>query len=341
MNHIIRVSERAERHIRKLCELSHHPRGRAVSSRCAGLVLISAVAAFLTQTPPALAQIAARYPRDKNIASDPAVIFADDFESYTNASQLATKWSKVAHVEHMRIATETGNRFAGAKGLEMSLPISSREVSASLQIKDVNTDTLFVRVYEKWATNYHVAQSNHNGIQISGGTPAGPGIAAPANGTGFFTFLLQNILSGRPGGMTDPGYDEIYAYWPKQRSDFGDHWFPDGWVVPGGEGDWLLYPARYDDFRAKPNHLPQRNRWYCYELMVRANTPWLSDGEVKWWVDGKLTADFPDLKIRSIPTLKIDMAKIVLGANRTTQVVKKWYDNVVIAKHYIGPMVSP
>src|SRR5205823_14956336 len=192
MNHIIHVSKRSERHIRKLCELSHHPRGRAVSSRCAGLVLVSAVVAFLTQTP-ALAQIAARYPRDKNIASDPAVIFADDFESYTNASQLATKWSKVAHVEHMRIATETANRFSGAKAVEMSLPISSKEVSASLE-KTVDTDTLFVRVYEKWATNYYVTGSNHNGIQISGGTSPGPCTPAPANGTGFFTFLLQNDL---------------------------------------------------------------------------------------------------------------------------------------------------
>ena len=89
-----------------------------------------------------------------------------------------------------------------------------------------------------------------------------------------------------------------------------------------------------------PNHLPQRNRWDCYELMVRANTPSLNDGEVKWWVDGKLTADFPDLKIRSIAGLQIDMTKILLDANRTTEVTKKWYDNVVIAKHYIGPMVS-
>src|SRR5882762_1806267 len=101
MNYLIHVSERSDRHIRKLCELSHDPGGGAVSSRCAGLVLFSAVVAFLTQTP-ALGQIAARYPRDKNIASDPAVIFADDFESYTNASQLATRWSKVGHVEHMR-----------------------------------------------------------------------------------------------------------------------------------------------------------------------------------------------------------------------------------------------
>ena len=118
--------------------------------------------------------------------------------SDTNASQLATKWSKVAHVEHMRIATEPGNRFAGAKGLEMSLPISSREVSAALQ-KNVDTDTLFVRVYQKWASNYQVTGSNHNGIHISGGTLPGPGTPAPANGRGFFIFLLQNILSARPG----------------------------------------------------------------------------------------------------------------------------------------------
>jgi len=240
----------------------------------------------------------------------------------------------------MRIATEPGNRFSGVKALEMSLPISSREVGASLQKKNVNTDTLFVRVYQKWAPNYHVTGSNHNGIRIAGGTSPGPCTRAPANGTGFFIFILQNNLQGRQG-ETDPGYDHIYAYWPKQRSGCGDHWFPDGWVVPGGKGDWLLYPARYDDFRAMPNHLPQRNRWYCYEMMVRANTPWLNDGEVKWWVDGKLTADFLNLKIRSISTLQIDTAMLVLGANRTTQVVKKWYDNVVIAKHYIGPMVSP
>src|SRR4030095_15399805 len=32
--------------------------------------------------------IASRYPGDKNIASNPAVIFADDFESYTSVDQI-------------------------------------------------------------------------------------------------------------------------------------------------------------------------------------------------------------------------------------------------------------
>src|SRR5882762_10645752 len=123
MNYLIHVSERSDRHIRKSCELSRDPGGGAVSPRCAGLVLFSAVVAFLTQTP-ALGQIAARYPRDKNIASDPAVIFADDFESYGSPSQLTTKWDAAYQLPNMRIATEPWNFFSGKKALEFSLPIT-------------------------------------------------------------------------------------------------------------------------------------------------------------------------------------------------------------------------
>ena len=77
--------------------------------------------------------IAARYPGDKNIASDPAVIFADDFESYTSPSEISNKWDNVYHLQNIRIATEPGNFFAGSKSLEFSLPISTAEVSNSLK----------------------------------------------------------------------------------------------------------------------------------------------------------------------------------------------------------------
>jgi hypothetical protein len=89
-----------------------------------------------------------------------------------------------------------------------------------------------------------------------------------------------------------------------------------------------------------PNFLPQRNRWYCYELMVRVNAPGQNDGEVKYWIDGKLISDFPNLNVRSISTLKIDEAHIGLHAQHSERVNKKWYDNVVIATQYIGPMAS-
>ena len=292
-----------------------------------------------TPTPSASGGIASRYPGDRGIGYDPDVILADDFESYTNVSQLTLNWSKVAHPEHVRIATETGTHFAGAKGLEMSIPISAKELGCAL-IKEVKGDVYFMRMYEKWVSNYYDSGSNHNGICFSGGTTAPPGTPAPANGTGFFLFLLQNVLSGRPGEAA-PGYDHVYAYWPKQCSGYGDHWYPDGSVVPCGQGLWLRYPAQYPAFRPMPNHLPERNRWYCYEFMIRANTPGKNDGELKWWVDGKLTADFPNLNMRSISTLQVDEARIVFGANNTTQAIKKWHDNIVIARKYIGPMASP
>ena len=97
-------------------------------------VSFSAAIAFLTAGVTAtLADfgIAARY--HKNIASDPAVIFADDFESYTSPSQLTTKWDGAYQLPNIRIATEAGNFFAGSKSLEFSLPISTAEVSNSLK----------------------------------------------------------------------------------------------------------------------------------------------------------------------------------------------------------------
>src|SRR5207247_270127 len=119
----------------------------------------------------------------------------------------------------------------------------------------------------------------------------GPGIKPAADGTGFFNFLLQNDKEGRPG-ETAPGYTHIYAYWPEQRSNFVDHWYPDGSVLPysstiGNKGEWLAYPAQYPDFHAMPNELPLMGKWYCHEMMVKANTPGKNDGEVKVWVDGK------------------------------------------------------
>ena len=72
----------------------------------------------------------------------------------------------------------------------------------------------------------------------------------------------------------------------------------------------------------------------------KSNTPGQRDGQVKYWIDGKLISDFPNLNIRSISTLKMDEAHIGLHAIHSERVNKKWYDNVVIATQYVGPMAS-
>jgi len=75
--------------------------------------------------------------------------------------------------------------------------------------------------------------------------------------------------------------------------------------------------------------------------MVKANTPGQRDGRIAFWVDGVLAADFPNMRLRDTTDLKIDRVDISLHGNGGILATsKKWYDNVVVAKSYIGPMSS-
>jgi len=299
---------------------------------------------FLIASASAQVGIASHYPGDRGINYDPEVLFFDDFESYTSPSQLTTKWTKAYKTENLRIATEAADVYSGAKALEFKLPISGMEVAnACKKAISPKQNTLFIRAYMKFDPGFHVVGSSHTGLTLSANYP-GPGNGTPRDGTGWFLFLLQNNLQGPLSGGIPPGNAHLYVYWPKQRGAFGDHWYPDGRVVPwetgiGNKGDWVAYPMQYPHFQPYPNNvMPPRDKWFCYELMVHANTPGQKDGEVKCWYNGRLVADFPDLSIRSIPTLEIDQASIGLHAQHSERINKKWYDNVVIAKKYIGPM---
>jgi hypothetical protein len=73
--------------------------------------------------------------------------------------------------------------------------------------------------------------------------------------------------------------------------------------------------------------------------MVKANTLGQRDGRIAMWLDGKLIADFPNLRLRETTALKIDKFTIGLHIkSNTLGVARKWYDNVVAATSYIGPM---
>jgi hypothetical protein len=276
--------------------------------------------------------IAARYPGDVNIQNDPNVVFTDNFESYTSTSQLTTKWTTYFHPAYTRIATEAGTFYDGHKALEFELPQSNSEISNSIK-KTIypNQDVLFGRMYTKFDSTYDIPGSNHNGLLFSSHY-TGPGKIP--NGTDFYLALMENCEIP-PGTAPAPGWTHLYVYHPEQRSQWGDLWFPTGLVSPGGTpGNFGPY------FVSRPNFTPQRNRWYCYEVMVKLNTPGQRDGRAAMWIDGQLIADFPNLRFRDISTLKTDNFQMMFHAINTPQLTKKWYDSVVVAQSYIGPMVS-
>lgn len=277
--------------------------------------------------------IAALYPGDANIQSHPDVLFADGFEAYTSAAQLTSQYNSYYQSGNTRIATEPANVFAGSRALEFTLQQVSSEV-ANAVIKKISPtqDVLFVRVYTKFDSGFDVTSPGHNGIRISA-RYAGPGIVP--NGTDFFLFSLENSIYY---GEQEPGYTHIYCYHPEQRQQYGDSWYSDGKILPYDSvpGDFGSY------FVARQNIIPERNRWYSYELMVKANTPGQRDGRVAVWVDGNLVADFQNVRVRDIADLKIDEIQLELHAQASAlRSNKKWYDNLVVSRSYIGPMVAP
>jgi Fibronectin type III domain len=275
--------------------------------------------------------IAAAYPGDVNIRSHPAVIFADDFESYSSVSQLTNNWSQLYHSQHTRIATEPANVFSGTRSLEFRVPRQSGEVSNEA-VKNLSPaeDTIYIRVYTKFEDGYSAFGSSHNGLSIRAQYCCA---GVPANGTNKFQVGLEN--SHADSSEPNPGYTKLYIYHPEQRSQWGDFWYPDGTVLPNSSSPGNFGP----DFIPRPNFTPALNRWYSYELMVKANTPGQRDGRVAVWIDGNLVADHPNVRLRDVSSLKIDKAVLSLhiGSNTIRQNLK-WYDNVVIARSYIGPM---
>jgi hypothetical protein len=283
--------------------------------------------------------IAARHRGDVGIATDPAVVFADDFEGYAQGSDLNKRWDAVYQNQYVAITTVTANVYRGAKALEFTIPQRDAELSdATDKVLAQEQDILFLRYYSKFQPPYDVVGSSHNGSSISAhyfiNGQATPGV--PANGTNKFLANLENWRG--EAATASPGYLNIYLYHPDQRSQYGDHFFPTGAVLPNSSLPYAFGPG----FVKRPDILPALDRWYCYEYMLKANTPGQRDGRIAFWLDGKLAADFPGLRLRDVATLKIDRFGLSfhIGSNPKGE-SKKWYDNVVAATSYVGPVVAP
>ncbi len=283
--------------------------------------------------------IAANYPGDHSISNDPSVILADDFESYTSKDQLAKIWNHV--FGRTKLTTDPEGVCHGKQAIEFS--VAEKKVMGSFVARFLldpaeQQDVVFLRYYSKFDAAYNVMGSAHNGGGISsrmfdkntGRSRAG----TRANGKNLFHVTLDH---GRLKELKvdNPGFLGIYIYHPGQRHQWGDGFFPNGEVIPFSykKGDFGPH------FVPRPKIVTPLGTWHCHEVMLKANTPGKKDGRTAAWVDGKLVMDFPNLRLRDIPELKIDHLQIGLfvgpGQHPAT---RKWYDNVVAARTYIGPL---
>lgn len=301
------------------------------------LAFALALTVTLAQSPEHLpdgAGLAAAYPGDAGIANDPSVIFSDDFESYGNASELAAQWTSVFQTSNTRIVTAADGVFHGKRALEFTVPPTTTEVSNSVS-KNIpqERDVLFLRYYAKYSESFDVLGSSHNGGVISASYCC-PG----QRSNGFNKFLVSYEASRFAAAKANPGELNAYVYHPDMRDMYGDHFHPSGRITPYSRNPPFSFGP---EFVARPDTTPVLGRWHAYELMVKANTPGSRDGRIALWLDGALIADFPNLRLRDTRELGIDRLALNMHVNATIRApLRRWYDNVVAATSYVGPMAA-
>jgi hypothetical protein len=120
---------------------------------------------------------------------------------------------------------------------------------------------------------------------------------------------------------------------------WGEQFFPSGDRLPRGARGRAKFGPHFVE---RPHFVPERDRWYCYELMVQANAPGVRDGRIAYWVDGKLVADFPGLRLRDVPELELNRVNLGLYTHneRVQKTIVMSYDDVVLASSYIGPVFT-
>ncbi len=279
--------------------------------------------------------IASKYPGDAEIENDPAVLFADDFEDYRVTDDLSGRWDVVSNEEHLSI-----NADEGFEGKSLLMTITKRESPRATEISklpDETQDVLFLRWYMKFDEGWLVPEGSvHNGGTISSryykNGQATPGIRADGQNKFIVNFENENSVGDSPGNFN------VYVYWPEQGEQWGDHFFPSGKVLPFS-GTRSGINTFGNEFSSHADFSPETGRWYCYEYMVKVNTPGKRDGRIAFWIDGKLAADFPNLRLRDVEDLQIDRFGLNLYiAGNSARTNRKWHDNVVAATSYIGPV---
>ncbi|HOW73465.1 MAG TPA: hypothetical protein PKY77_22930 [Phycisphaerae bacterium] len=260
--------------------------------------------------------LAAKYDHDRGIERDPAVLFADGFESGELRRWDDTDGNSPPAV---RVVDVPGLVHTGRKAVQLEVQPGKGVGADLVKLLSPGQDRVYARWYCRFAESFDQGNLMHF-VQFwamrerwqlgrSGEKP---------DGTDFFCTSLEPWRDW--GRNPAPGAMGFYTYYPGMKPD------------PSG-------PYYGNEFRPKkPPVIIDRGRWYCMEMMVKANHPEQADGEQVFWIDGKLKGRYTDIRWRTTEKLKINGLWLLLYIHNNKQVNRVWFDDIVVATEYIGPI---
>lgn len=226
-----------------------------------------------------------RYPDDKALAADPAVLFHDDFEQGWGKWDSPSKDTANLFIESKAATAHAGSRYLRSTVTQAQLEANQYISSSTAFAFKSRVDTVYWRFYARFVG---VSVNPHHWVRMAAGTPSyeSSGLAntVPPGDQGFW-FDFDADSSDR---------FSFYVYWYKMRSGRCN----DGSTTPGCAGDQGT-TYHYGNTFAPATQTPfPRDAWICIEIMARANTVGASDGALAFAVNDAVLGDyrpgFPD-----------------------------------------------
>lgn len=228
---------------------------------------------------PLAGSLSDRYPDETSLATDPSVLFHDDFEQGWGKWDDPTKDTAYLFIENTQGLAHGGARYLRSTVTEAALA-AQQYISASPRVEfPKRVDTIYWRFYARFKG---ISPTPHHWVRMSAGTPSfsSSGLAntVPPGDQGFWFDFDANI---------DDVFN-FYVYWYKMRSGRCN----DGSATPGCAGDQGTTYYYGNGFQP-PNQQPiVRDSWFCVEIMAKANGVGMSDGALAFAINGKAIGDY-------------------------------------------------
>jgi len=260
--------------------------------------------------------LALQYRGDEGIERDPNVLFVEDFETGA-PEQIGARWGHIYQSQNVTLTGDIHTNSPGYKSVRF-------KDNAHLYTHTKGVDAMYVRFYVKF--HEKTGYIHHFVHLVADRTPTPwPKGGAGETPPGDAKFSTGIEPTGRWGKYPPPGVWNFYTYWHEMKTKWGSVF--DGKqepIVPG--------------------------RWYCVEVMLKANSsPDRADGEQAFWIDGELYGRFTGFRWRTTDQLKINSFWLLYyntdqpaqhnkDPNPDDRVMEVWFDDIVIATQYIGPI---
>jgi len=309
--------------------------------------------------------IAAKYPGDKGIEKDPAVVVHEPFEGQKEFKDfLKGVWTDVRNKggRCMEFSESVPEASPGKRSLAIKANRGHDEGGMLFASLKKGYDTLFARVYVRFAedSNYlHHAFIASLSARINPKPWPQGGAGTRPRGDQWFGMNLEPSAKGPNGTYAPPpGSWHFYGYWHQMQSKWGTTFGP-GKLTPVKRGEWI-----------------------CTETMIRANSaPDKKDGALACWIDGELLGwwgpegvkgkwkdrwvrngrsgeEFSGFSWRTTDRLKLNQLSLgvyMSGSDRAAQKTERrlakfpdikanrqvqaiYFDDLVVATKYIGPV---